>query len=76
MGIDKDEFEQWAEGRSTSEVMDQFMGQLLLIMAERLGGEVYVPLVEADEQPRGKIMTMEINKTDKPGFHFKVVRKQ
>lgn len=57
MGIDKDEFEQWAEGRSTSEVMDQFMGQRLLM-------------------PKGRGFWMEINKTDKPGFHFKVVRKQ
>ena len=76
MSIDKDEFEQWAEGRPMGDVLEEFKNQLLLTLVERLGGDVFVEAVEADEIPRGKIMTMEIVRGDKPGFHFKIMRKQ
>ena len=75
-GIDKDEFEQWAENRPMGEVLEEFKNQLLLILIERLGGDVFVETVEADETPRGKIMTMEVVRGDKSGFHFKIMRKQ
>lgn len=76
MGIDKDEFEQWAENRPVGDVLEEFKNQLLITLIERLGGDVFVEAVEADEVPRGKIMTMEVVHGDNPGFHFIVNKKQ
>lgn len=76
MGIDRNEFADWANGRPAGEVLEQFKNQLIIALIERLGGEIFIPVEEADEVPRGKVLEMEIVRGDKPGFRFKMNRKQ
>jgi hypothetical protein len=64
---------------SAAEVMDVLKDQLLIVLIERLGGEVVVPVSEIDEVPKDKMLGLEVvedpSKLDK-GFRFKVSRKQ
>lgn len=53
-------------------LIDAMKGQLLIVLVERLGGEVRVPVAEVDDTG-GKLLGMAIEGAD---FIFKVTRKQ
>lgn len=60
------------------EVFNRMKDQLLLILVERLGGDVILPLSEIDESPVGKILTVDIVKSDvqESCFQFTVRKKR
>ena len=52
----------WVDLRASAEanpeiaaLLEKMQGDLLIILAERLGGDVRIPLPVLDEQPRGKV---------------------
>jgi len=54
--------------------IDEMKDQLILVLVERLGGEVVIPVSEIDIAPLGKILMMEFDQ-DKLEFTFEVKKK-
>jgi len=54
--------------------LDEMKDQLILVLVERLGGEVVIPVSEIDIAPLGKILMMEFDQ-DKLEFTFEVKKK-
>jgi len=54
--------------------LDEMKDQLILVLVERLGGKVVVPVIEIDTAPLGKILTMEFDQ-EKVEFTFEVKKK-
>lgn len=53
-------------------VLDDFKDQLLLVLVQRLGGSVRIPIPEADATG-GLVMLMSV---ENGAFHFEVRKKQ
>jgi len=54
--------------------LDEMKDQLILVLVERLGGKVVVPVIEIDTAPLGKILTMGFDQ-EKVEFTFEVKKK-
>lgn len=57
-----------------ADVIDNLKDQLLLVLIERLGGDITIPVAEVDNTG-GKLLNMSID-PKKREFHFTMVRKQ
>lgn len=55
-----------------AKVLDDFKDQLLLVLVQRLGGKVAIPVSEVDGTG-GLVMTMSV---ENGVFHFEIGRKQ
>ncbi len=55
-------------------VLDNLKDQLLLVLIERLGGDITIPVAEVDDTG-GKLLSMSLD-TVKQEFHFVLGRKQ
>lgn len=57
-----------------ADVIDNLKDQLLLVLIERLGGDITIPVAEVDNTG-GKLLNMSIDQK-KREFHFTIGRKQ
>lgn len=57
-----------------ADVIDNLKDQLLLVLIERLGGDITIPVAEVDNTG-GKLLNMSID-PKKREFHFTMGRKQ
>lgn len=57
-----------------ADVIDNLKDQLLLVLIERLGGDITIPVAEVDNTG-GKLLNMSLDQ-DKREFHFTLGRKQ
>jgi hypothetical protein len=57
-------------------MVEMMKGQLLIVLVERLGGDVTIPVAEIDNTGQ-KMMTMELidQESSKPKFRFKIAKK-
>lgn len=70
------EFAEWAKGKSADEVIAKFKDQLLLILVDKMGGDVILSVKEVDERPIGKTLVMQNATPENPYFRLIVGRRQ
>lgn len=70
------EFAEWAKDRPADEVISKFKDQLLLILVDKMGGDVILSGKEVDERPVGKALVMQNATAENPYFRLLVNKKQ
>jgi len=55
-------------------MIEAMKNDLLIVLIERLGGKIDIPVKEVDEKPKGAALTVAINDAADV-FSFRVVRK-